>query len=94
MPDVGAVQRRNCTLRGGDVISHVAVALAGCPEVHAPCGASGVLPEIDKPIPVKEHEQVSVVPVNSVNHSEDDLHHQSHLHQQVLQDVSMVPCLY
>ena len=60
VPDVGAVQRRNCTLRGGDVLSHVAVALAGCPEVHAPCGASRVVPEIDKPIPVKEHEQVSV----------------------------------
>ena len=59
IPAVGAVQRRNCTLCGGNVLSHVAAAPAGCTEFHAPGRASGVVPGIDKTIPVHEIEQVS-----------------------------------
>ena len=59
VPDVGAVQGSDCTLRGGNVLSHVVAALVGHPEGHAPGGESRVVLGIDEPIPVHEHEQGS-----------------------------------
>ena len=59
MSNIGAVQVSDLTLRGGDVISHIAAALAGRPEGYSPSSAIRVVPGIDKPIPVHEHEQGS-----------------------------------
>ena len=59
VPDVGAFQGSDLALHGGDVLSHVSTALAGRLEGHAPGRASRVVPGIDKPIPMHEHEQGS-----------------------------------
>ena len=55
VPDVGADQGRDSLLRGGNVLSHVSTALAGCPEVHASSGENQVVPGVDEPIPMHEH---------------------------------------
>ena len=59
MSDIGAVQVSDLTLRGGNVISHIAAALAGRPEGYSPSVAIWVILAINKSIPVHKHEQVS-----------------------------------
>ena len=59
VPGVGAVQGSEHTLCGGDILSHIAAALVGCPDGNAPGRASRVVLGIEKLIPVHKHEQCS-----------------------------------